>query len=69
MPDSNGYFEKQLKDNKKWTIESYYLTGSDSSDYTYSYKRAKSYVMQPDEESIKEAQNNIKKVLKEGKKK
>ena len=71
LDDDNitNMIKKQLKDNKKWTIESYYLTGSDSSDYTYSYKRAKSYVMQPDEESIKEAQNNIKKVLKEGKKK
>ena len=61
--------KKQIKDNKKWTVETYNLEGTDSSNYTYSYKKAKSYVMEPNEDSIKEATKKIKSVLNEGKKK
>ena len=61
--------KKQIKNNYKWKIESYYLEGEDSSNYTYSYKSAMSYVMEPDEDSVKEATAKIKKVLNEGKKK
>ena len=61
--------KKQIDDNKKWNIETYNLDGADSSNYTYSYKKAKSYVMEPDENSIKEAKLKIKSVLEEGKKK
>ena len=61
--------KKQIDDNKKWTIEAFNLDGTDSSNYTYSYKKAKSYVMEPDENSIKEAKTKIKSVLNEGKKK
>ena len=61
--------KKQIDDNKKWTIEAFNLDGTDSSNYTYSYKKAKSYVMEPDENSIKEAKTKIKTVLNEGKKK
>ena len=61
--------KKQIKNNYKWKIDSYYLEGEDSYDYTYSYKSAMSYVMEPDEDSLNEAISKIKKVLNEGKKK
>ena len=61
--------KKQIKNNYKWKIESYYLEGTDSMDYTYSYKSAMSYVMEPDEDSVNEAIAKIKKVINEGKKK
>lgn len=62
-----GLIKKQIKNNDKWTIETYNLNGVDSSNYTYSYKSAKSYVMEPDEESVKEAILKIKEILNGGK--
>ena len=32
-------------------------------DYVYSYKKTKLYVMKPDEETVLNAKNNMKKVL------
>ena len=58
------FIKKQIKDNDKWDIESYNLDGTDSSNYTYSYKSAKSYVMEPNMDTVKEAQNKIKEINK-----
>ena len=57
--DIKKLIKKQVKNNKKWTITNSYLTGSDSYQVTYSYK-SKLYVMEPDESSVKEAQDKIK---------
>ncbi len=54
--------KKQLNDMSPWTITSYSLTGKDSNNYTYTYNQLL-YVMEPDEESITEAKDLIKKVL------
>lgn len=59
------FVKKQIKTNDKWTIESINLDGTDAFDYTYSYKSAKSYVMQPDEESVKNAKNKINEIINE----
>lgn len=59
-----NFIKKQIKENPNWTIESYALNGSDSFNYTYSYKSAKSYVMEPDEESLNEAISKIKENMK-----
>ncbi len=50
----------QLDKNIKWKVESYSLAGTDGRERTYSYPSKSLYVMIPDENSIKEAQNKIK---------
>ncbi len=50
----------QIKNNPSWTIETNTLVGIDSSQYTYSYKRKKSYVMEPDVKSLDYAKNLIR---------
>ncbi len=57
--------KKQIKENPNWEIQSYVLTGSDGKEYTYSYKRVKSYVMLPNEDSVNEAKNLIQNLFKE----
>lgn len=52
----------QLEDMSSWNITSYSLTGKDSTNYTYTYNQLL-YVMEPDQESVQEAINLIKKVL------
>ncbi len=50
----------QIKTNPSWSIEKNTLVGIDSSQYTYSYKRKKSYVMEPDMKSLDYAKNLIR---------
>ena len=52
----------QLNDMAKWTVTSYSLTGTDSSNYTYTYNQLL-YVMEPDTNSIEEAKLLIKSIL------
>lgn len=65
MDDSQitSFIKKQLDDNADWNISNYVLEGTDSSDYTYSYKSGKSYVMVPDDESVNTAISKINDVL------
>lgn len=53
----------QLSNMKGWNITSNNLTGSDGSEYTYSYSSQKLYVMIPDSDSILEAKELIKEVM------
>lgn len=53
----------QLKDMSGWNIHSYSLTGTDATDYTYTYNQLL-YVMKPDEESVAEAIDLIDSILK-----
>ena len=55
--------KKQLNDMTPWNITSYSLTGSDSTNYTYTYNQLL-YVMEPNQSSIDEARELIDKVLK-----
>ena len=59
--------KKQLEDNTKWNVTSIGLDGSNSMEYTYSYKSSKLYVMIPDENTISNAKKMIKDVF-DGKK-
>ena len=52
----------QLVNNKKWTITSNSLSGTGSSEYTYTYPYQALYVTIPDEESIKLSKELISKV-------
>lgn len=55
--------KQQLKNMPTWKIEKNTLKGTDSHQFTYSYKSLKSYVMEPDMESVREAKEKIKKVI------
>lgn len=55
--------KQELDLQKEWEISNYVLNGTDSYEYTYSYKSAKTYVMIPLEESISYAKEEIDKVL------
>jgi len=52
----------QLSDNKKWTLTSTSLDGTDSSNYTYTYSNQLLYVMEPNMESVEAAKSVIKQV-------
>ncbi len=54
--------KKQLNNMSSWTITSYSLSGKDSSNYTYTYNQLL-YVMEPDFDSVTEAQELINNVL------
>jgi len=56
--------KKQLNDNTSWNITSNSLEGSDGSEKTYTASRQYSYVMIPDEDSVKNASKIIKEVIK-----
>ncbi len=53
----------QMKDLPAWKIEKNTLIGSDSHQFTYSYKTLKSYVMEPDLQSVEEAKIKIKNII------
>ncbi|MGM9834562.1 MAG: LCP family protein [Bacilli bacterium] len=55
--------KQELDLQKEWKISTYVLDGEDHYDYTYSYKSAKTYVMNPYKESVEKAKEEIKKVL------
>ncbi len=62
MKKITSLIKKQLDSMKPWTITSYSLTGTDSTNYTYTYNQLL-YVMEPDMNSINEAKSLIGKVL------
>ena len=59
-----GFINLQIKNNYNWNIESTAVTGYDSGGYTYSYPGQYLYVMEPDYDSVAEAKNRIKEMLK-----
>ena len=69
MPSSSlvSLIKQQLSDDAKWTITSYSLNGTNSREYTYSYKSNKLYVMMPDTNTITKAKELIRDVF-DGKK-
>lgn len=62
MDKITDLIKKQINDMSKWTVTSISLDGYDASRYTYSYGGAPLYVMEPDENSIIEAQQKIKEI-------
>ena len=57
--------KQQIKDMPSWEVLKNTLKGEDSHNYTYSYKTVKSYVMEPDLDSVREASEMIHSFLKE----
>ena len=53
----------QLKDHDQWEIETYYVTGYDSYEYTYSIPDMEVYVMVPNEEEVTEGGRLLREVL------
>lgn len=64
MPISRmmNLIKMQLEGNYEWTVTSNYISGTDGSEYTYSYPTQKLYVMIPDDDSILNAKEMIDKV-------
>lgn len=54
--------KNQLDSNAKWNISSYSLDGTNSREYTYSYKANTLYVMLPNNDTIENAKKLIKEV-------
>ena len=55
--------KNQIDKMPKWNITSNVVTGSNGYEYTYSYQSQKLYVMIPNEDSIQQAKDLIKKTL------
>ena len=68
MPQSDieKLIKMQLNDMAEWKITSYAVTGKNGSETTYSSPKLKSYVMWPDDKSVAEGADKIKRVM-EGK--
>ena len=55
----------QLDKMPSWTIETISLGGTGKSEYTYSYTGGRSYVMEPDWDTVNDAQEKIKNIMQE----
>ncbi len=60
-----SFIRKEISKRRDWNFESNTLNGTDGSEFTYSYKNQKLYVMIPYEDSVSDAQNKIKEILEE----
>ncbi len=58
-----GFIRRELTNKRNWQFSSYTLSGTDSNEYTYSYKNKLLYVMLPNEESVSTAKKNIKEMM------
>lgn len=63
MDSITEFIKMQIDDMPSWSVENRALDGSDSYQYTYSFKGAKLYVMMPNMDSVINAQSKIKEVL------
>lgn len=57
------FIKEQIKNPSSWSINSIALDGTNTYDYTYSYKNNKLYVMKPSLESINNAKVQINSVI------
>ena len=58
-----SFIKMQIDKDIKWNITYVNLDGSDGYEYTYSYAKNKLYVMIPDEETVENAKEEIRKIL------
>ena len=65
MPVKNitSFVKHQIKNMPSWNIESQVMDGTDGSEYTYTYKKSKTYVMLPKADSVNETKTKIKEVM------
>ncbi len=57
------YVKFQMDETPEWNIESISVDGTGGSNYTYSIKSYKQWVMYPDESTIEDAKKDIQKIL------
>ena len=57
------WIRKEISKRRNWQIESNTLLGTDSYEYTYSYKNSELYVMKPNEDSVNDGINKINNIL------
>ena len=53
----------QLAEKPDWDIETYYVTGSGGSEYTYSIPNSRAYVMIPNDEEVAEGGRLLRETL------
>ena len=58
------FIKKEINRRRDWKIESNILTGTDSYEYSYTYKNSALYVMKPDIDSVKNAKDKINEIIK-----
>ena len=58
-----SFIRRELTNRREWTIESNTLLGTDSYEYTYSYKSTPLYVMKPENTSLNDAIEKIKEII------
>ena len=63
LKPSTSFIKMQIDKDIKWNITYVNLDGSDGYEYTYSYAKNKLYVMIPDEETVENAKEEIRKIL------
>lgn len=63
MEDITEFIKKQIDDMPTWEIDNISLDGKDGSEYTYSYRGSKLYVMIPDNETVINAHNKIEEMF------
>ena len=61
--DVQEMIKKQINDMPTWEVESISVNGADSQNYTASYPRQLTYVMEPDQATIDNARNRIMEVM------
>ena len=54
---------EQILNGRTWDVETYYVTGTDGSEITYSIPGASAYVMWPNEDEVAEGTEKLKAVL------
>ena len=54
-----NFIKMQLDKNIDWKVEKLVMNGSSAMEYTYSYPKAKLYVMIPSEDSLTKAKEQI----------
>ena len=61
--DILGFLQLQLDSNPSWNIETNILEGTDGSEHVYSMPSVSTYVMKPDDESVKSASERMTQVF------
>lgn len=61
--DITKFVQKQIQELPSWSVETMVLTGTDSEELTYTFPKAYSYVMLPDEDKVLEAVQKINEIM------
>ena len=58
-----SFIREEISNTRNWNMTSNTLVGTDSLEYTYSYRNTALYVMKPNDESVNAAKNKIQEVM------